>query len=192
MNIGILAVQGAFTEHKKILEKLGVASFEIRQKSDLDRQTDGIIIPGGESTVMGKLTEELGMKEILLGYIKSGIPIFGTCAGMILLADKIEGEEKAHLASMDITVVRNAYGRQLGSFETVSEFAGRPVKMVFIRAPYVSRTGENVKILSTVDGKIAAVRQGNMLATAFHPELTDDASVHEYFIGMIRDFSNNK
>ena len=192
MNIGILAVQGAFTEHKKILEKLGVASFEIRQKSDLDRQTDGIIIPGGESTVMGKLTEELGMKEILLGYIKSGIPIFGTCAGMILLADKIEGGEKTHFASMNITVVRNAYGRQLGSFETVSEFAGRPVKMVFIRAPYVSRTGENVKILSTVDGKIAAVRQGNMLATAFHPELTDDASVHEYFIGMIRDFSNNK
>lgn len=189
MNIGVLAVQGAFIEHEKILERLGVGCFELRKKGDLDRHLDGLILPGGESTVMGKLLDDLDMTGIIKSNIKNGMPVFGTCAGMILLADKIEGGEDAHLGTMDMTVVRNAYGRQLGSFETVSEFGGKPLKMVFIRAPYIKTAGIEAKILSVVNGKIVAVRQGNQLATAFHPELTEDTAVHEYFIRMIKEVS---
>lgn len=185
MNIGVLAVQGAFIEHEKMLKRLGVGCFEIRKKSDLDRHIDGIIFPGGESTVMGKLLDDLDMTCIIKTNIKNGMPVFGTCAGMIMLADKIEGGEGAHLGTMDMTVVRNAYGRQLGSFETVSEFGGKPIKMVFIRAPYIKSAGSGVEVLSKVEGKIVALRQGKQLATAFHPELTEDTAVHEYFIKMI-------
>jgi 5'-phosphate synthase pdxT subunit len=189
MNIGILAVQGAFIEHEKTLNKLGISSFEIRKKSDLNRKFDGMILPGGESTVMGKLLDDLDMTDIIKNNIKNGMPVFGTCAGMILLADKIEGGEEAHLGTMNMTVVRNAYGRQLGSFETVSEFNGKPLKMVFIRAPYIKSAGNGAEVLSSVDDKIVAVRQGNQIATAFHPELTEDTAVHEYFIKMIKEAS---
>lgn len=188
MKIAVLAVQGAFIEHEQVLSSLGAECFEIRQKRDINTPPDGIILPGGESTVMEKLIAELGIKEKLIEYIKEGVPVFGTCAGMILLSKNIEGGEKPHLDLMNISVRRNAYGRQLGSFETTSGFAGKNIKMVFIRAPYVSSAGEDVEVLSVVGGKIVAVRQKNMLATAFHPELTDDTAVHEYFLNMIKEY----
>ena len=186
MRIGILALQGAFIEHEKILEKLGVESFEIRQKKDIEGQMDGIIIPGGESTVIGKLLRELDILEDLKNMINDGMPVFGTCAGMIILADKIENDEKVHIGTMDITVKRNAYGRQLGSFYSEENFDNiGKVPMTFIRAPYIEKAGDGVEILSVVDGKIVAARQGNQLVSAFHPELTDSTEVHKYFAEML-------
>ena len=186
MRIGILALQGAFIEHEKILEKLGVESFEIRQKKDIEGQMDGIIIPGGESTVIGKLLRELDILEDLKNMINDGMPVFGTCAGMIILANKIENDEKVHIGTMDITVKRNAYGRQLGSFYSEENFDNiGKVPMTFIRAPYIEKAGDGVEILSVVDGKIVAARQGNQLVSAFHPELTDSTEVHKYFAEML-------
>ena len=188
MRIGVLAVQGAFIEHRHILESLGTETFEIRQLADLNEPMDGIIIPGGESTVIGKLLTDLGMMEPLKEKIRAGLPVFGTCAGMILLADKIENptQKQVNLGTMDITVVRNAYGRQLGSFHACADFGpSKEVPMTFIRAPYVSEVGPNAEILSEVDGHIVAARQDNQLVTAFHPELTQDTRVHEYFLNSI-------
>ena len=188
MRIGVLAVQGAFIEHRHILESLGTETFEIRQLADLNEPMDGIIIPGGESTVIGKLLTDLGMMEPLKEKIRAGLPVFGTCAGMILLADKIENptQKKVNLGTMDITVVRNAYGRQLGSFHACADFGpSKEVPMTFIRAPYISEVGPNAEILSEVDGHIVAARQDNQLVTAFHPELTQDTRVHEYFLNSI-------
>lgn len=188
MRIGVLAVQGAFIEHRHILESLGTETFEIRQLADLNELMDGIIIPGGESTVIGKLLTDLGMMEPLKEKIRAGLPVFGTCAGMILLADKIENptQKQVNLGTMDITVVRNAYGRQLGSFHACADFGpSKEVPMTFIRAPYISEVGPNAEILSEVDGHIVAARQDNQLVTAFHPELTQDTRVHEYFLNSI-------
>ena len=186
MRIGILALQGAFIEHEKILEKLGVESFEIRQKKDIEGQMDGIIIPGGESTVIGKLLRELDILEDLKNMINDGMPVFGTCAGMIILADKIENDEKVHIGTMDITVKRNAYGRQLGSFYSEENFDNiGKVPMTFIRAPYIESVGAKAETLSVVDGKIVAARQDKQLVTAFHPELTGSTAVHKYFLDMI-------
>lgn len=188
MRIGVLAVQGAFIEHRHILESLGTETFEIRQLADLNEPMDGIIIPGGESTVIGKLLTDLGMMEPLKEKIRAGLPVFGTCAGMILLADKIENptQKQVNLGTMDITVVRNAYGRQLGSFHACADFGpSKEVPMTFIRAPYISEVGPNAEILSEVDGHIVAARQDNQLITAFHPELTQDTRVHEYFLNSI-------
>lgn len=188
MNIGILALQGAFKEHKDILDKLEADSYEIRKKSDLKKRPDGLIIPGGESTVIGKLLNDLDMMEELKDMIENGIPVFGTCAGLILLAKKIENDKKIHLGCMNIEVQRNAYGRQLGSFVTEEEFQGiGKIPMVFIRAPYIKSTGNNVKILSEVKGKIIAAEEKNILVTAFHPELTKDTRVHKYFIEKITE-----
>ena len=189
MRIGVLAVQGAFIEHRQILESLGTETFEIRQLADLNEPMDGIIIPGGESTVIGKLLTDLGMMEPLKEKIQAGLPGFGTCAGMILLADKIENPTKkqVNLGTMDITVVRNAYGRQLGSFHASADFGpSKEVPMTFIRAPYISEVGPKAEILSEVDGHIVAARQDHQLVTAFHPELTQDTRVHEYFLDFIR------
>ena len=189
MRIGVLAVQGAFIEHRQILESLGPETFEIRQLADLNEPMDGIIIPGGESTVIGKLLTDLGMMEPLKEKIQAGLPVFGTCAGMILLADKIENPTKkqVNLGTMDITVVRNAYGRQLGSFHASADFGpSKEVPMTFIRAPYISEVGPKAEILSEVDGHIVAARQDHQLVTAFHPELTQDTRVHEYFLDFIR------
>lgn len=184
MRIGVLALQGAFIEHEKMLSRLGVDSFEIRQLKDLSQPMDGLIIPGGESTVQGKLLRELGMMGPLRDMISSGLPVFGTCAGLILLAKDIEGGEAPHLAAMDITAKRNAYGRQLGSFSFSGEFRGLGIiPMTFIRAPYISRSN-GAEILAEVNGKAVAARQKNMLVTAFHPELTGDTSVHSYFLDM--------
>ncbi|ACZ09038.1 Glutamine amidotransferase subunit pdxT [Sebaldella termitidis] len=188
MNIGILALQGAFKEHKDILDKLEADSYEIRKKSDLKKRPDGLIIPGGESTVIGKLLNDLDMMEELKNMIENGIPVFGTCAGLILLAKKIENDKRIHLGCMNIEVQRNAYGRQLGSFVTEEEFQGiGKIPMVFIRAPYIKSIGNNVKILSEVKGKIIAAEEKNILVTAFHPELTKDTRVHKYFIEKITE-----
>ena len=187
MKIGVLALQGAFAEHRRMLTSLGVESFEIRQKRDLERSYDGLIIPGGESTVQGKLLIELDLFESIRKDILSDVPVFGTCAGLLLLAKEIENDNRKHLATMDIKAVRNAYGRQLGSFHTKERFEGIGIiPMTFIRAPYIAETYKNTKVLAKVDDKIVAAREGNQLVTAFHPELTDDVSVHEYFIDMIR------
>ena len=167
-----------------MLASLGAESFEIRQLKDIGQPMDGLIIPGGESTVQGKLLRELGLMEPLRGLISGGLPVFGTCAGLILLAKSIDGGEAPHLAVMDITAKRNAYGRQLGSFAANAVFKGiGSVPMTFIRAPYISST-QGAEILAEVGGKAVAARQGNMLVTAFHPELTEDTSVHSYFLDM--------
>ena len=186
MRIGVLALQGAFIEHERMLRELGADCFEIRQLRDISGQINGIVIPGGESTVQGKLLRELGIMEPLRKMIRNGLPVFGTCAGLILLAKSIDGGEPPHLAVMDITAKRNAYGRQLGSFSTEGEFQGiGRIPMTFIRAPYIS-SADGAEILAAVDGKSVAARQGNMIVTAFHPELTSDARVHGYFLDMVR------
>lgn len=184
--IGILALQGAFQEHQQMLHLLDIPSFEIRQLSDLQKPMDGLILPGGESTVQGKLLHELELFTPLKEKIQQGLPTFGTCAGMILLAKHLENSETTHFATMDISVIRNAYGRQLGSFQTVSPFANKgDIPMTFIRAPYIKTSENNVEILATVNGNIVAARQNNQLAAAFHPEVTKDTSVHQYFLEMI-------
>ncbi len=192
MVIGVLAVQGAFIEHINMLEKLNVNSFEIRNKNDLKKHFDGLILPGGESTVIGKLLMNLNMRDTLREYINYGMPVLGTCAGMILLAKKIENCNDLHLATMDINVKRNAYGRQLGSFNTISEYNGIRIKMPFIRAPYINAVGNNITVLSVVDGNIVAVQQKNQIAVAFHPELTEDTDVHEHFLSLINKNINNQ
>lgn len=190
MKIGVLAVQGAFIEHRHILDRLGVESAELRQLSDLKQTLDGIILPGGESTVVGKLLTDLDMMAPIKEKIQNGLPVLGTCAGMILLAKQIENptERQVNLGTMDITVRRNAYGRQLGSFHAIADFGSMSdYPMTFIRAPYITGVANNVRVLSTVDGNIVAARQNNQLVTAFHPELTLDTRVHEYFLDMIKN-----
>ena len=185
MQIAVLAVQGAFIEHEYMLSRLGVESFELRQKSDLDKPFDGLIIPGGESTVQGKLIRELDMFDTLKSRISDGLPVFGTCAGLILLADSISNDSARHLQTMSIVANRNAYGRQLGSFFTRAEFKGiGEIPMTFIRAPYIDEVFGDAEILAEVNGKIVAAKQKNQLVTAFHPELNDDLRVHEYFLNM--------
>ena len=193
MKIGILALQGAFAEHAKVLDKLGVTSVEIRNLDDFQQhQSDlsGLILPGGESTTMGKLLRDQNMLIPLREAILNGLPVCGTCAGLILLAKKITSQEESHLATMDIVVERNAYGRQLGSFYTEAECKGvGKIPMTFIRGPIISSVGEGVEILATVDDQIVAAQEKNMLVTSFHPELTDDARLHQYFINMCKEKS---
>ena len=185
MKIGVLALQGAFIEHEKMLEKLGADCVELRKAEDLEQDFDGLVLPGGESTVQGKLLRELGMYEILKEKIENGMPVLATCAGMILLAEKLENDELKHFGTLPVCVKRNAYGRQLGSFHAEAEVKGIGiVPMTFIRAPYIAQAGEGVEILAEVDGKIVAARQGRQLVTAFHPELDGDTRIHEYFLNM--------
>ena len=182
VTVAILALQGAFIEHEHVLDRLGVDRFEIRQRSDLERPFDALIIPGGESTVIGKLLKDLGILSPLRDRIEKGLPVFGTCAGLIVLSKNVIGGVPS-LATMDITVKRNAYGRQLGSFYTEDGFDGiGKIPMTFIRSPYIDSVGKDVEVLSEVDGRIVAARQGKQLVTAFHPELTEDLSVHRYFL----------
>ena len=192
MKIGILALQGAFQEHKNILDSLNVNNSLIKTKEQLE-DIDGIILPGGESTAMGKLLRDFDILEPLKEKIKNGFPVFGTCSGMILLAEKLSNSDVVHLGVMGIEVKRNAYGRQLGSFETLGDFKGidKKVKMVFIRAPYVENIKEGAEVLSVVNENITAVREKNMLAVSFHPELTDDTSVHEYFLDIVKKIKNS-
>ena len=190
MVIGVLAMQGDYEEHINILQDLDVSPVEIRNKNDL-QNIDGIIIPGGESTTMGKLIRTLDIYDDLKEKIESGMPVWGTCAGMILLAKSICNDDTVHLGTMDIEVKRNAYGRQLGSFNTKSNVKGigEDIEMVFIRAPYIENVDDNVKVLSVVDNNIVAAKENNMLVTSFHPELTSDYRVHKYFLKMVE---NNK
>ena len=184
--VGVVAVQGAFEEHCSALGKLGVSVKEIRSVSDLSQNIDGLIFPGGESTAQGKLLRESGLFDMILPMIKRGLPVYGTCAGMVLLAKRIENDERKHFAVMDITVKRNAYGRQLGSFVTTGDFGDMgKIPMYFIRAPYISSVGKDVVVLSSESGAITAAREANMLVTSFHPEVTDDLTVHSYFLSMI-------
>ena len=184
--VGVVAVQGAFEEHCSSLGRLGVSVREIRSSLDLSQNIDGLIFPGGESTAQGKLLRESGLFDLILPLIRGGLPVYGTCAGMVLLAKRIENDDRKHFAVMDIAVRRNAYGRQLGSFMTTGDFAGMgDIPMSFIRAPYISSAGKDVVVLSSEDGAITAAREANMLVTSFHPEVTDDLTVHSYFLSMI-------
>ncbi|MEA4986701.1 MAG: pyridoxal 5'-phosphate synthase glutaminase subunit PdxT [Anaerovorax sp.] len=188
MKVGILALQGAFIEHEKILQKIGIETFEIRQKEDIKDSFDGLILPGGESTVMGKLLHDLELFNPLQAMIFEGFPVFGTCAGLLLLAKGIINDNRLHFAAMDITAKRNAYGRQLGSFYTEEEFKGiGKIPMTFIRAPYIESVQSDTEILAMVNNQIVAAKQKNQLVTSFHPELNKDTAVHEYFIKMIKE-----
>ena len=176
MRIGVLALQGAFIEHEQMLQRLGVETFEIRHLVDWQQPMDGLILPGGESTAMMRVMKDEALMEPIRKAISEGLPVLGTCAGMILLDDK-------HLGCMDVTVKRNAYGRQLGSFQAEHDVKGiGVVPMVFIRAPYIERCGDGVEVLSTLDGHVVAARQQNMLVCSFHPELTDDTRLHEFWL----------
>lgn len=187
--IGILGMQGAIAEHQEILLQIPHTKTRIvKTAKDLDC-IDGLILPGGESTAIGKLLDYFSLKEILQQKIISGLPVFGTCAGLILLAKNIENQTNTHLATMDITVKRNGYGSQLNSFSTnlliPTIDKNMPIPLVFIRAPYITKTDKDVQILATLDNKIIAARQKNMLVSSFHPELTCDLRFHQYFLSMI-------
>lgn len=185
--IGVLALQGAFIEHIQVLQDLGAETMELRQAADLAQPLAGLVLPGGESTVQGKLLHDLGMYDSLREQIAAGLPVLATCAGMILLAERLSNDEKVHFATMPITVRRNAYGRQLGSFRTHAAFGSLDaIPMTFIRAPYIEKVGEGVQVLAEVDGKIVAAQYGKQLALAFHPELdvAESTAVHEYFLGI--------
>lgn len=215
LRIGVLAVQGAFIEHEQILSRLGVETVEIRQLSDLkpcvvsdfpesslsesgrplNRPFDGLILPGGESTVQGKLLRDLGLFEPLQKMIQDGLPVFGTCAGLILLAEHLSNDPNVYFGTLPVTVQRNAYGRQLGSFYAELPFRGitdsatnKPdtstVPMTFIRAPLIESACDDVEILAEAKGGIVAVRYKNQLGITFHPELNEDTRIHQYFLKM--------
>lgn len=217
MKIAVLAVQGAFAEHINKVKKLGIDCVELRQRSDLEQDFAGLILPGGESTVQGKLLREQHMLEPLREKISNGLPVLGTCAGLILLAQEISNDNNVYFGTLPVRVQRNAYGRQLGSFHTEQDFAGiGKVPMTFIRAPYIEsviggqqglsdgnegggavavnayHTGKRelnrnqTEILATVGDRIAAVRLGNQIGIAFHPELDEDDRIHEMFLGMCK------
>lgn len=189
MKVAVLALQGAFIEHEQVLQELGVETFEVRQLQDWQQPKDALIIPGGESTTQTHLLSSLGLLQPIRQAILEGLPVFGTCAGLILLAKQEDGQPREGLCTMDIDICRNAYGRQLGSFNATGKVSGIAdhLPMTFIRAPYVHRVlSPEVEILSEVDGHIVAVRQGHQLATAFHPELTADYHLHQYFIQQIK------
>lgn len=190
--IGILALQGDYDAHRKVLEgRLQTAAREVRTPRDLEH-VDALILPGGESTTIAKLLDRIGLLGPIRGRVDAGMPVYGTCAGMILMAKDIEGRpDQPTLDLIDITVARNAFGRQVDSFEAEVDFHaaedGEPVRGVFIRAPFVTRAGATVEVLGTYDDKIVAVRQGMRLATAFHPELTDNDAVHSFFVSMVAE-----
>jgi 5'-phosphate synthase pdxT subunit len=187
MRIGVLALQGGFAEHLTALQKLGAETFEIRKKEDFSGSLDGLVLPGGESTVMGRLLQETKLFAPVKERIDGGLPVFGTCAGMILLAKKIDNDPAVYFGSIGITVKRNAYGRQLGSFQATAPFygVGEDIPMVFIRAPYIASVDSGVKILASVDGFGVAAESGSILVTAFHPELTSDLRIHQYFLDKV-------
>ncbi|GAA2852507.1 pyridoxal 5'-phosphate synthase glutaminase subunit PdxT [Streptosporangium fragile] len=190
--IGVFALQGDVREHVRSLEAVGATAVPVRRPAELEA-VDALVIPGGESTTMWKLAETFELLEPLRMRIKSGMPAYGSCAGMIMLADRIEGgiEGQQTIGGIDMVVRRNAFGRQVDSFEADIDFAGRgEMRAVFIRAPWVESVGSEVEVLARAEpgDRIVAVRQGPLLATSFHPELTGDVGVHSYFAEMVREF----
>lgn len=185
IKVGVLDLQGSVTEHMKILERIdNVEPVRVKYKEDLDN-IQGIILPGGESTTLGKLLKDFNIYDTLKGKIEKGLPVWGTCAGMILLAKDIEGQEESYFKVIDIKVKRNAYGSQLNSFsieEKLEDIDKEPIELVFIRAPYITTVGSNVVILKKVRENIVAAKEKNVLVTSFHPELTEDTRFHKYFI----------
>ncbi len=189
LKIGVLAVQGAFIEHIQALEALGAECVELRQLKDLEQELDGIVLPGGESTAQSKLLHDLGMFEPLKARLESGVPVLATCAGMILLAEHLSNDNKVHFATMPITVRRNAYGRQLGSFRTAAAFGSLGIlPMTFIRAPFIEKVGPGVEVLAVVDEHVVAAKYKNQIALAFHPELDIETSnaIHSLFLGLCK------
>lgn len=188
MKVGVLALQGAVTEHIRSIELAGVEGTAVKKIEEL-ADVQGLIIPGGESTTIGKLMRKYGFIEAIRDFSAAGKPIFGTCAGLIVLAKRIEGQDEAHLALMDITVARNAFGRQRESFETDLQVKGidESVRAVFIRAPLITSVGQEVDVLSTYHDEIVTARQGHLLVSSYHPELTDDYRLHQYFVDMVRE-----
>jgi 5'-phosphate synthase pdxT subunit len=183
--IGVLSLQGAFIEHRQKLASMGVDSFEIRQLTDLNRSFDGLILPGGESTTMGRLLKDLRLFEPIKNLIESGIPTLGTCAGMILLASSISGETYHYFSTLPIEVTRNYFGRQLGSFYKDTVFNGEKIDMTFIRAPIVSSVTKDVEVLIKVDNLIVAVQYKNQIALAFHPELGKTTLFHKRLVHLV-------
>ncbi len=193
--VGVLAIQGDFAEHRHAIEQAGARSVEIRHLSDLEA-IDALIIPGGESTTINKFDDAFGGKVFatINDYAKGGMPIYGTCMGSIVLASQIESMAQRSMGLMNITVRRNAYGPQKKSFETlldIKELGPEPYPAVFIRAPQIVSVGSDVTVMATINDTIAMARQGNLLVTTFHPEITDDLRVHKYFLAMLRDASQS-
>jgi 5'-phosphate synthase pdxT subunit len=191
-HIGVLALQGDVAEHRSMLAASGAEPTLVKRVDELE-SVDGLVIPGGESTTIGKLLRRFELLEPLRERVRDGFPVFGTCAGMILLADRIEdaAEDQPAIGGMDLTVRRNAFGRQRESFETdleVPAIGDEPLHAVFIRAPLITRLGDDVDELAALpDGRVVAARQGPLLVSSFHPELTDDARMHRYFVDMVRN-----
>jgi 5'-phosphate synthase pdxT subunit len=188
MKIGVLCIQGAVREHVAALERCGVEAVCVKKEEQF-ADLDGLVIPGGESTTIGKLINRFGLAPAIQGFIHRGKPVYGTCAGMILLAREVEGKDQFILGAMDIKVARNAFGRQRESFEKelpIPVLGEEPFRAVFIRAPLITSHSEDVDVLATCNGEIVAARQGNILVSAFHPELTEDERMHRYFVEMAR------
>lgn len=193
VKIGVLGLQGAVREHVKLVEASGAEAVVVKRIEQLE-EIDGLILPGGESTTMRRLIDKYAFMEPLRTFAKSGKPMFGTCAGMILLAKTLIGYDEAHIGAMDITVERNAFGRQKDSFEAALSIkgVGEDFVGVFIRAPYVVNVADDVEVLSTHGDRMVAVRQGTFLAASFHPELTDDHRVTAYFVEMVKEAKMKK
>jgi 5'-phosphate synthase pdxT subunit len=192
MKIGVLALQGGVIEHINHLKSLGCDAIEIKNISDLEN-INGLIIPGGESTVIGKLLKETNLLIPLREKILKGLPVWGTCAGMILLAKEIENDKNTYLSVMGIKVKRNAYGNQIDSFETestIKEISKNPIPLVFIRAPYINSCADTVKVICEINGNIVAARENYILATSFHPELTKNLEFHKYFLSMCSEVTS--
>jgi 5'-phosphate synthase pdxT subunit len=191
VKIGILAVQGDFAAHAAMLEGMGIETVEVRTPADMDG-CDGLILPGGESTTQLQFLQEEGLAETITKFAADGRAVFGTCAGAILLAADVENPKQESLGLLDMTVLRNGYGRQIASdvFLGQSTLKDEPLEMVFIRGPIIERTGPGIEILAKHAGKPAIVQKGRLLATTFHPELTSDTTVHEYFLKLAREFAH--
>lgn len=184
MKVGVLSLQGAVEEHLMMIKKCGFEGIKVKMPGDLEK-VDRLIIPGGESTAIGKLAKIYGLDREIVKKGREGMPIFGTCAGMILLANQVVDNEQIRFNLIDIVVERNAFGRQIDSFEVdlkIEDFTGKPFKAVFIRAPYIKKAGREVKVLAEFKGKIVMARQKNIIVSSFHPELTEDLRVHKYFL----------
>jgi len=186
LKVGVLALQGDFQEHLSALARLPVDAFPVKDKEGIEK-IDALVIPGGESTTMGILMTRWGLKEIITKRAREGMPILGTCAGMVLLAKQVENWKQPLLGLMDVTVRRNAFGRQRDSFECdldVKGLEGPPLKAIFIRAPVITAVGPNVEVLAKIDGNIVLAKEGNLIACAFHPELTEDTRIYRLFLGL--------